>query len=129
MPKVAKKKIKFDEESLNNICQEIYNDQFNHRARLSLLFKEWGSKAKTIEDINIIGAQILKILDLEGKNIEQKLGIGKLIKDVIKENKNAENSKNKSSKDNSQDGEGSENTITTFDRDYLLNFIEENKTK
>ncbi len=129
MSKVAKKKIKFDEESLNNICQEIYNDQFNHRARLSLLFKEWGSKAKTIEDINIIGAQILKILDLEGKNIEQKLGIGKLIKDVIKENKNAENSKNKSSKDNSQDGEGSENTITNFDRDYLLNFIEENKTK
>lgn len=126
MPRPLKKKLKFDEETLSSLSQEIYNDQFNNRAKLSLLFRQWESKAKTIEDINVIGMQILKIIDLESKNIEQKVTILKVLKEIVKDKK-AENNGLKKVADDVE--EATKKTITSDTKAQLLELIEANRSK
>lgn len=126
MPRPLKKKLKFDEDTLANLSQEIYNDQFNNRAKLSLLFRQWESKAKTIEDINIIGMQILKIIDLESKNIEQKVTILKVLKEIVKDKKAESNGLKKVADDVE---EATKATLTTDTKAQLLEFIEANRHK
>lgn len=126
MPRPLKKKLKFDEDTLANLSQEIYNDQFNNRAKLSLLFRQWESKAKTIEDINIIGMQILKIIDLESKNIEQKVTILKVLKEIVKDKK-AESIGLKKVADDVE--EATKATLTTDTKAQLLELIEANRHK
>lgn len=126
MSRPLKKKLKFDEDTLASLSQEIYNDQFNNRAKLSLLFRQWESKAKTIEDINIIGMQILKIIDLENKNIEQKVTILKVLKEIVKDKKNEGIGLKKVADDVE---EATKKGITSDTKAQLLEFIEANRHK
>lgn len=126
MPRPLKKKLKFDEDTLASLSQEIYNDQFNNRAKLSLLFRQWESKAKTIEDINIIGMQILKIIDLENKNIEQKVTILKVLKEIVKDKKTESIGLKKVADDVE---EATKKGITSDTKAQLLELIEANRHK
>lgn len=125
MPKKARKKLTFDEDSLNSLMQEIYVDQSNHKSKLSILYREWQSKAKSIEDINIIGMQILKLIDLEAKNIDQKSTILKILKDVVKDKRVDVGSK----KDIEDAEEESKKTINSNTKAQILEFLESSKNK
>jgi len=46
----TRKKLKFDEDSVNKLLQEIYDDSHNQRAKIVRLFTKWETKIKENND-------------------------------------------------------------------------------
>ena len=115
MARPRRKKIAFTEDSVNDLLQEIYNDSHNLKAKIVRLFNKWEVKAKEGGEIAAIGDQIIKVINAEAKNQDQKIMLLKYLKEVVFE-------KNKSSNNGSDDK--SEN-VTPSARNELLNMIEE----
>jgi membrane-bound lytic murein transglycosylase len=100
MARPRRNKIKFDEESVNDLLQEIYNDSHNIKARIARLFTKWENKVKEGGEIQAIGDQIVKLIAAEAKNQDQKIMLLKYLKDVVFDNKaKAGNSDTKETKD------------------------------
>jgi len=95
----TRKKLKFDEESVNNLLQEIYNDSHNIKARITRLFTKWETKVKENGEIAALGDQIVKLISAEAKNQDQKIMLLKYLKEVVFDNKSGNNSA-KNSEDN-----------------------------
>lgn len=83
MPRPKRKKIEFTESSLNELLQEIYDDTHNIKAKISRLFNKWEIKVKDNGEIAAIGEQIIKLINLEAKNQDQKITLLKYLKDVV----------------------------------------------
>lgn len=83
MPRPSRKKLKFDEKSVNELLQEIYNDSHNIRAKITRLFTKWEKFAKEGGEIAAIGDQIIKLISAEAKNQDQKIMLLKYLKDVV----------------------------------------------
>ena len=83
MPRPKRHKIKFDEESLNKLLQEIYDDTFNIRAQIKRLFLKWETKVKEEGEIAAFGDQVIKLINAEAKNQDQKIMLLKYLKDVV----------------------------------------------
>lgn len=83
MPRPTRKKIKFDEDSVNDLLQEIYNDSHNLKAKISRLFIKWERLAKDEALIAGIGDQIVKLIIAESKNQDQKIMLLKYLKEVV----------------------------------------------
>ena len=115
-----RKKIKFDEESVNNLFQEIYNDSHNQKAKIARLFTKWEVKVKEGGEIQAIGDQIVKVIGLEAKNVDQKIMLLKFLKEVVFDNKSGGSGSGEQSKSN----EVGEN-ISADRRNELLNFVQE----
>ena len=96
MPRPRRKKIKFDEISINELLQEIYNDSHNLKAKINRLFLKWENKAKDGGEIAVLGDQIIKLINAEAKNQDQKIMLLKYLKDVVfsKENDSANSNEN-----------------------------------
>lgn len=88
MPRPTRKKMRFDEESVNNLLQEIYNDSHTIRAQIKRLFTKWETKVKEGGEIAAIGDQIVKIIAAEAKNQDQKIMLLKFLKEVVFDKKN-----------------------------------------
>jgi len=92
MPRIKRNKIKFDEESANNLLQEIYNDSHNIRAKITMLFRKWEKYVDDESKIAVLGEQIVKLIQAEAKNQDQKLLLLKFLKEVAyKDTPNKEN--------------------------------------
>jgi len=79
----TRRKIKFDEDSVNTLFQELYNDTYNIKAKITRLFTKWEQKVKEGGEIAAIGDQIVKLLGAEAKNQDHKLILLKLLKEVV----------------------------------------------
>jgi hypothetical protein len=81
-------KLKFDEDSLNKLLQEVYNDVHIVRAKTVRLFSKWEQKVKEGGEIAAIGDQIIKLLGVEAKNQDQKIMLLKYLKEIVFDIKN-----------------------------------------
>lgn len=83
MPRKPRKRLKFDEESVNDLLQEIYDDSHNIKAKINRLFAKWEMKVKDEGNIAALGEQIVKLIAAEAKNQDQKIMILKYLKEVV----------------------------------------------
>jgi hypothetical protein len=96
MPRPTRKKLKFDETSVNNLLQEIYDDSHNQKAKIARLFSKWEIKIKENSEVAAIGDQIVKLIAAEAKNVDQKIMILKYLKEVVFEENKPGNNTSKS---------------------------------
>ena len=120
MARPQRHKIKFDEDSVNDLLQEIYNDSHNIKARIGRLFSKWEAKVKEGGEIQALGDQIVKLISAEAKNQDQKIMLLKYLKEVV-------------FKDKVQGGNGEKEAseeVSTERRNELLQMVhDENKKK
>ena len=83
MARPTRKKLTFDEESVNKLLQEIYDESFNIKAKIARLFSKWEVKIKDNAEIAVIGDQIVKLIAAEAKNQDQKIMLLKYLKEVV----------------------------------------------
>ena len=83
MPRPKRKKIELNEEGVNNLLQEIYNDSHNIRAQIKRLYTKWETKAKEEGHIAAFGDQIVKLIAAEAKNQDQKIMLLKYLKEIV----------------------------------------------
>jgi len=83
MPRPKRKKIKFNEDSVNEYMQEIYNDSFLLNSKINILFTKWEAKVKEGGDVAALGDTIVKLIGAMAKNQEQKIAILKILKDIV----------------------------------------------
>ena len=83
MPRKKRKKIKFNEDSVNEYMQEIYNDSFLLNSKINILFTKWEAKVKEGGDVAALGDTIVKLIGAMAKNQEQKIAILKILKDIV----------------------------------------------
>ena len=81
----TRKQIKFDEDSLNELYQEIYDDSHNIKAKIVRLFTKWETRVKEGGEIAALGDQIVKLIAAEAKNQDQKIMLLKYLKDIVYE--------------------------------------------
>jgi len=114
-----RKKLKFDEDSVNKLLQEIYDDSHNQRAKIVRLFTKWETKIKESGEVQAIGDQIVKLIAAEAKNVDQKIMLLKYLKEVVFDNKVGGTSSSNSSKESSEET----GVVSTDRRNELLNFV------
>jgi len=113
-----RKKLKFNEESVNDLLQEIYNDSHNLKAKITRLFTKWETKIKESGEVAAIGDQIVKLIAAEAKNQDQKIMLLRYLKEVVFDNKS-----NKIVGANVSVEE--KDNVGTDRRNELLNFVQE----
>jgi len=117
-----RKKLKFNEESVNDLLQEIYNDSHNLKAKITRLFTKWETKIKENGEVAAIGDQIVKLIAAEAKNQDQKIMLLRYLKEVVFDNKS-----NKIVGTNVPIEE--KDNVGTDRRNELLNFVQEELEK
>ena len=127
----VRKKITFDEESANKLLQEIYDDSYNQKAKITRLFTKWELKVKEGGEIQAIGDQIIKVIALEAKNVDQKIMLLKFLKEVVFDNNvKAGNTPNNGSNSNTPKSSSEEDgDITAERRLELLTMVQEHFEK
>lgn len=83
MPRKPRHKFKFNEESVNLLLQEIYDDSRNLKAKITSLFNKWERFAQQGGEVAAIGDQIVKLIMAEAKNQDQKIMLLKYLKEVV----------------------------------------------
>ena len=117
-PRPVRKKLKFDEESVNKLLQEIYDESFNIKAKITRLFTKWETKVKENGEVAAIGDQIVKLIAAEAKNQDQKIMLLRYLKEVVFNNTGTGNSNNETSVDE-------KGNVSKDRRNELLNFVQE----
>ena len=115
MPRPTRRKLKFDEDSVNKLLQEIYDESLNVRAKIARLFSKWESKIKETGEVAAIGDQIVKLIAAEAKNQDQKIMLLKYLKEVVFDIK---------SKGKDDDNPEKLGVVSSEKRNELLSFIE-----
>lgn len=118
----TRKKLKFDEESVNDLLQEIYNDSHNLKAKITRLFTKWETKVKEAGEVQAIGDQIVKLIAAEAKNQDQKIVLLRYLKEVVFENKLTENGDGKKTSENNEN-------VSTNRRNELIEWIQSEAEK
>jgi len=114
----TRKKLKFDEDSVNKLLQEIYDDSHNQRAKIVRLFTKWETKIKENGEVQAIGDQIVKLIAAEAKNVDQKIMLLKYLKEVVFDNKVGGISSNNNKEPQEETG-----VVSSDRRNELLNFV------
>jgi hypothetical protein len=83
MARPKRKQLKFDEDSVNKLLQEIYEDSHNQKAKIARLFTKWETKVKENGEVAAIGDQIVKLITAEAKNVDQKIMLLRYLKEVV----------------------------------------------
>jgi hypothetical protein len=117
MARPVRKKLKFNEESLDNLLQEIYNDSHNIKAKITRLFTKWEAKVKENGEVAAIGEQIIKLIGAEAKNQDQKIMLLKYLKDVVYE------------KGRVSTGEEETDELSSEDRNELIQMVQQELDK
>lgn len=126
MARPKRKQLKFDEESVNKLLQEIYDESHNQKAKITRLFTKWETKIKETGEVAAIGDQIVKLIAAEAKNQDQKIVLLRYLKEVVFDNKGGgtafDNNQSKSTVDET-------GTVTTDRRNELISFVESEMEK
>ena len=123
-----RKKLKFNEESVNDLLQEIYNDSHNLKAKITRLFTKWETKIKESGEVAAIGDQIVKLISAESKNQDQKIMLLKYLKEVVFNNKGGDGGNSSNVKTVSETSDNEED-ITTSRRNELLMMVQKELEK
>jgi hypothetical protein len=121
MPRPPRRRLKFDEDSVNKLLQEIYDETHNIKAKLNRLFTKWEQKVKEGGEIAAIGDQIVKLIAAEAKNQDQKIMLLKYLKEVVFEDKTGNGP--------TPEKRGDEKGVTTDRRNELLDFVQKEVEK
>lgn len=121
MARPKRKKMKFTEESMNDLLQEIYNDSHNIKSKIARLFTKWESKVKEGGEVQAIGDQIVKLIAAEAKNQDQKIVLLRYLKEVVFSKDNVINKVNNEEDD--------DNDVGTLDRKALISMVNEELDK
>jgi len=113
----VRKKIRFDEESLNELVQELYDDSHNIKAKIIRLFTKWETRVKEGGEIAAIGDQIVKLIAAEAKNQDQKIMLLKYLKEIVFDKNGVGNSSNKKEEEVGE--------VSSDDRNSLLRMVRE----
>jgi len=116
MPRPTRKRLEFNEESVNKLLQEIYDESHNIKAKITRLFSKWETKVKESGEVAAIGDQIVKLIAAEAKNQDQKIMLLKYLKEVVFDNKSNNNNETSKSEETG--------TLTMDRRNELLNFVQ-----
>lgn len=116
MARPKRKQLKFDEDSVNKLLQEIYEESHNIKAKITRLFTKWENKVKEGGEIAAIGDQIVKLIAAEAKNQDQKIMLLKYLKEVVFENK--------SGGSGNSTGSDEKGEVTADRRNELLDFVQ-----
>ncbi len=95
MARPKRRQLRFDEDSVNKLLQEIYDESFNVKAKIARLFTKWETKVKESGEVAAIGDQIVKLIAAEAKNQDQKIVLLRYLKEVVFDNKNGNGSSDK----------------------------------
>jgi len=125
MARPKRKQLKFDEDSVNKLLQEIYDESHNIKAKLSRLFTKWETKIKETGEVAAIGDQIVKLIAAEAKNQDQKIMLLRYLKEVVFDNKGT-NGVGVGTELGRIDDQGN---VSTDRRNELLNFVREELEK
>lgn len=117
MPRPTRRQLKFDEDSVNKLLQEVYDDSHNIKAKIARLFTKWEIKVKESAEVAVIGDQIVKLIAAEAKNQDQKIMLLRYLKEVVFDNKSNTNSPS-SSTNSDENG-----NVTPDRRNELLKMI------
>jgi hypothetical protein len=118
MPRPIRKRLNFDEESVNKLLQEIYDESHNIKAKIARLFTKWELKVKETGEVQAIGDAIIKLIAAEAKNQDQKIMLLRYLKEVVFDNKaNDGNNSNKKSED--------KENVTADRRNEILKLVED----
>ena len=113
MARCVRRKLKFDEASVNSLLQEIYDQSHNINAKIARLFTKWETKVKEGGEIAALGDSIVKLIAAEAKNQDQKIVLLRYLKEVVFEKKGADA------------GDTRENEVVSSDRrNELLEMVE-----
>jgi len=120
MPRPQRKRLQFNEDSVNKLLQEIYDESHNIKAKITRLFTKWELKVKEGGEIQAIGDQIVKLIAAEAKNQDQKIMLLRYLKEVVFDSKSGSVGSN-----NTNDSNKSEDTggVSPERRNELLNFV------
>jgi len=118
-PRPKRKQLKFNEESVNKLLQEIYDESHNIKAKITRLFNKWETKIKESGEVAAIGDQIVKLIAAEAKNQDQKIMLLRYLKEVVFDLKSGG-----SITPVEEDG-----NVNTDRRNELLNFVQESLEK
>lgn len=108
-----RKKIKFTEDSVNDLLQEIYNDTHIIRTRIVRILTKWEAKIKENGEIAAMGDQIIKLISEEGKSQDKKIALLKILREIVYTNK-----------DNTKFSDDSKDEISDSRRDELYDMVE-----
>lgn len=120
MARPKRKQLGFNEESVNKLLQEIYDESHNIKARINRLFNKWETQVKETGEVAAIGGEIVKLIAAEAKNQDQKIMLLKYLKEVVFE-KNREDGALQGGNMSTGDKE----VVDTNRRNELLGFVEE----
>ena len=123
MPRPQRKQLKFDEESVNKLLQEIYDESHNIKAKITRLFTKWETKVMEGGEIQAFCDAIVKLIAAEAKNQDQKIMLLKYLKEVVFDNKVGATFNNTNNKTEEK------GDVTTDRRNELLNFVAEELEK
>jgi hypothetical protein len=117
MPRPQRKRLEFNEDSVNKLLQEIYDESHNIKAKIARLFTKWEIKVKESGEIAAIGDQIVKLIAAEAKNQDQKIMLLKYLKEVVFEKSGTSG--------NNGDAPADSGEITADKRNELLNLVKD----
>lgn len=126
MPRPKRKQLKFDEDSVNKLLQEIYDESHNQKAKITRLFTKWETKIKETGEVAAIGDQIVKLIAAEAKNQDQKIVLLRYLKEVVFDNKGGGTAFGNNQSKSTVDETG---TVTTDRRNELISFVESEMEK
>lgn len=80
-----KKRILLDEETIQRLLDECYNETNDINIELTNLYVTWNSKIGDLNEIAVLGKEVLKALDQKDKLIEKKLRVAQQIQNILNE--------------------------------------------
>lgn len=91
MPRLKRKSIEFNEESLRELVQETYNDAHQIRSTIIALFNNWNTKVKELGEVAAVGKEVVNLINALSRNQDQKIALLKVLTDIIygKDKKNS----------------------------------------
>lgn len=110
--KRIRKKVKIDLETLERVLDECYYETNDLKHEITNLYTIWNAKVADINEIAVVGKDVVKLLDQRDKLIDKKLKVAQQIHSILSENtresnkiKIAEITKKESSGLNNSDAE------------------------
>lgn len=106
MARIKRKKILVnDENSINDLIQEIYNDAHQIRSSIVALFNKWNGMAKEEGQIAAFGKEVVSLINSLARNQDQKIAMVKILSDILykKNTGTSDDSKKKNTGDDEND--------------------------
>jgi hypothetical protein len=94
MARIKRKRLQFNEDSLNELYQEIYNDTHNFKAQITAILSKWSPMVKDEGNVAAMGKDIVNLMNAIARTNDQKIVLVKILKDIVFAKKGINDSSN-----------------------------------